>query len=210
MSSQRASCSAARSPLPSDRNRTGVVCDPEQLLALYADLVYNLAVRLTGDREEARDLSQDAFIRIIKGAGSFRGEASLKTWVCQVVINCHRNRLRWWRRLKRVRTVSLDAPVAGTQEDTTVTLAALVEDPRATPDRQAEGRQARERLEAELIKLPVEQRTAILLREVEGMSYTEIAGALGVKVGTVKSRLARARDTLRLALSDLVGGGFRT
>ncbi|HZI95363.1 MAG TPA: sigma-70 family RNA polymerase sigma factor, partial [Patescibacteria group bacterium] len=178
------------------------------------DLVYSFSVRLTGDREQARDLAQDAFVRILRGASTFRGEASAKTWVCQVVINCHRNRARWWRRLKRGRTVSLDDRIGRADgeagEAPGMTLGATLADPRPGADQMAQSRETRLRLEQELGRLPRQQRAALILREVEGMSYSEIAAALGVREGTVKSRLARARETLRLALSDLaalrVGG----
>ena len=70
----------------------------EEIVEQFGDLVYSLAVRLTRDRDEARDLAQEAFLKILKGAPGFRGEASPKTWVCQVVINCHRNQTRFWRR----------------------------------------------------------------------------------------------------------------
>ena len=168
----------------------------------YGDLVFNFALKLTGDREQARDLAQDAFVRILQGASGFRGEASPRTWICQVVLNCHRNRARWWRRLKRGRTVSLEERLAGSEEED-LTLGATLADPNPGADRVAESHQARARLEQELQRLPRDQRAALILREVEGMSYGEIAAVMGVREGTVKSRLARARETLRLALKDL-------
>jgi len=176
----------------------------EDLIERYGDLVFSLSVRLTGDRELARDLAQDAFVRILRGASSFRGEASAKTWVCQVVINCHRNRARWWRRLKRGRTVSLEEKLPGIEDDA-MTIGATLPDPGPGVEQMAQSRETRLRLEQEMGRLPAQQRAALILREVEGMSYSEIAAALGVREGTVKSRLARARETLRLALSDLAG-----
>ena len=177
--------------------------DASDLVERYGDMVYNLSVRLTGDREEARDLAQEAFIRLVKGFASYRGEASLKTWVCQVVVNCHRNRARWWRRLKRGRTVSLDEPAQGVDPEAGVTLADNLADASPLADRVALSREAGGRLQAELAKLPRDQRAALLLREVEGLSYAEIAVALGVREGTVKSRIARAREYLRGTLADL-------
>ncbi|HZC79934.1 MAG TPA: sigma-70 family RNA polymerase sigma factor, partial [Ktedonobacterales bacterium] len=182
----------------------------QELIERYGDLVFSLSVRLTGDRELARDLAQDAFVRILRGASSFRGEASAKTWVCQVVINCHRNRSRWWRRLKRGRTVSLEEKLPGARDDAmnamnTMTLGATLADPAPGAEQVTQSRETRLRLEQELARLPAQQRAALILRELEGMSYLEIAAALGVREGTVKSRLARARETLRLALSDLAG-----
>jgi len=178
--------------------------DPACLVARYGDLVYNLAVRLTGDREEARDLSQDAMIRILKGVGSFRGDASMKTWIIRVVINCHRNRMRWWRRRRPAATLSLDAPVDPSGRDAGTTLGATVADTSPGPDRRADAVRAGQRLQRALMELPRDQRAAIVLREIEGLSYQEIALALGVREGTVKSRIARAREALRAALSDLV------
>jgi len=178
--------------------------DPACLVARYGDLVYNLAVRLTGDREEARDLSQDAMIRILKGVGSFRGDASMKTWIIRVVINCHRNRMRWWRRRRPAAILSLDAPADPSGRDTGMTLGATVADPSPGPDRRAEAARAGQRLQRALMELPRDQRAAIVLREIEGLSYQEIALTLGVREGTVKSRIARAREALRAALSDLV------
>ncbi len=177
--------------------------EPADLVARYGDLVYNLAVRLTGDREEARDLSQDAMIRILKGVRSFRGDASMKTWIVRVVINCPRNRMRWWRRRGRGATLSLDAPANPSSQDAGMTLGATVPDPSPGPDRRAEAARAGQRLERALMQLPRDQRAAIVLREIEGLSYQEIAVALGVREGTVKSRIARAREALRAALSDL-------
>jgi RNA polymerase sigma-70 factor (ECF subfamily) len=179
------------------------------LVERYTDVVYNLAARLTGDHEEGRDLAQDAFIRILRGASTFRGEASVKTWICQVVINTHRNRRRWWRRLKRGRTVSLDAPLSSGQEGGPSTLGETLADPAPSPERQIRGRETARRLQRELMRLPSEMRAALLLREVEGMSYGEIAAALGVREGTVKSRLARAREALRLSMAGVEPGGVR-
>lgn len=177
--------------------------DAAGLIDRYADLVYRLSVRLTGDREEARDLAQEACIRLIKGAASYRGEASPKTWVCRVVINCHRNRQRWWRRLKRGRTISLEDPVAPAPSGREVPLGETLADPAPGADRLASGTEIRRRVEGELRRLPAEQRGAIVMREIEGMSYAEIAEAQGVAEGTVKSRIGRAREALRAALADL-------
>ena len=184
---------------------TGTGLTAPDLIEKHADRVYNLAVRLTGDREEARDLAQDVFIRILKGAASFRGEASERTWICQIVINCHRNRSRWWRRLKRGKTMSLDQPVTTRYgQDSGMTLASTLADPSPGADRIAESAQTRRRLEAAIRRLPEDQRAALLMREVEEMSYAEIATALGVREGTVKSRLARARDALRRVIAGPV------
>ena len=183
-------------------DRSSVPLDAASMVELYGDLVFHFALRLTGDREEARDLAQDAFVRILEGAGTFRGEASPRTWICQVVINCHRNRGRWWRRLKRGRTVSLEETTAGAGPDSQdgQTLGSTLADPQSGPDEIVAAEQTRTRLEREIQRLPLDQRTALILREVEEMTYSQIAAAMGVREGTVKSRLARARETLRLAL----------
>jgi len=177
--------------------------DAAGLIDRYGDLVYRLSVRLTGDREEARDLAQEACVRIIKGATSFRGEASPKTWVCRVVVNCHRNRQRWWRRLKRGRTISLEDPSGPSPAGREIPLGETLADPAPGVDRLTSGAETRRRVEDELRRLPAEQRGAIVMREIEGMSYGAIAEAQGVAEGTVKSRIARARGALRTALADL-------
>lgn len=193
---------------PPQTNGTRASLTASNIIEKHADSVYNLAVRLTGDREEARDLAQDVFIRILKGAASFRGEASERTWVCQVVINCHRNRSRWWRRLKRGKTMSLDQPVTTRSgQDSGMTLASTLADPSPGADRIAESAQTRRCLETAICRLPADQRAALLMREVEEMSYAEIARALGVREGTVKSRLARARDALRQVLAGPATSG---
>lgn len=183
----------------------------EEIVDQYGDLVYSLAVRLTRNRDDAGDLAQEAFVKILKGAPGFRGEASAKTWVCQVVINCHRNQTRFWRRLKRGRTVSIEDPLprGARKEAGPVRLEERLEDGAPGAERRVLAAEASRRLSEEMARLPAEQRAALVLREIEQMSYEEIATALQVRAGTVKSRIARAREALRAALADLRTGVAR-
>jgi RNA polymerase sigma-70 factor, ECF subfamily len=173
---------------------------PELVVEEHADFVYSLCRRLARDEDEAHDLFQESFVRVLKGLPSFQGRASMRTWICQIVINCDRNRRRWWSRLRRnLPVVPLNDPVedagAGAPEP---------RDGAAGPERRAISREIRDRVDASLGRLPADQRLAVVLRDVEGMSYEEIAAATGAGVGTVKSRIGRARASLRRSLADLV------
>lgn len=173
----------------------------EQVVEAYSDLVYSLARRLTRNDEEARDLFQESFVRIFRGLAGFEGRASMKTWICQVVINCDRNRRRFWSRLRRNLPPASPGPPEGDEEESP---ALALGDPSAGPERLALSREIRSRVDASLMELPVEQRLAVVMRDVEGMSYEEIAAAMGIAIGTVKSKIARGRSTLRARLADLV------
>jgi RNA polymerase sigma-70 factor (ECF subfamily) len=158
--------------------------------------VLGLATHLLGDREEAMDLSQEVFLRVFRTLHRFRGQSSLRTWIFRIVINQARNRQRWWRRRQRSAQVSLDEHIREHGE-VVIGSAAL------TPDRELSRKELGARLYAALQHLPFDQRTALVLREIEGLSYEEIAFSLGLPVGTVKSRLTRARQALRAELGDL-------
>ena len=159
-------------------------------------LVLGLATHLLGDREEALDLSQEVFLRVFRTLHRFRGRSALRTWIFRIVVNQARNRQRWWRRRARSNQVSLDEHV---REHGEMVLGADA----STPDRELARKEIATRLKAAIQRLPFEQRTALVLREVEGMRYEEIAFSLGLPVGTVKSRLTRARQALRAELGDL-------
>jgi RNA polymerase sigma-70 factor, ECF subfamily len=159
-------------------------------------LVLGLATHLLGDREEALDLSQEVYLRVFRTLHRFRGQSSLRTWIFRIVVNQVRNRQRWWRRRARSKQVSLDEHI---REHGEMVLGA---DAR-TPDRELARKELGRRLKLALQHLPFEQRTALVLREVEGLRYEEIAFSLGLPVGTVKSRLTRARQALREELGDL-------
>ena len=159
-------------------------------------LVLGLATHLLGDREEALDLSQEVFLRVFRTLHRFRGQSALRTWIFRIVVNQVRNRQRWWRRRARSNQVSLDDHVRDHGE---MVLGADA----STPDRELNRKELGARLRAAIQHLPFEQRTALVLREIEGMRYEEIAYSLGLPVGTVKSRLTRARQALRAELGDL-------
>jgi RNA polymerase sigma-70 factor (ECF subfamily) len=164
------------------------------LVAEHQRMVVQLAMNLLGDRDEALDLSQEVFLRIFRTIHSFRGQSSLRTWIYRIAVNQARNRHRFWHRRHRADQVSLDEHVAEHGE--------LLSDGQWTPDRILAQKELAERLQAALDRLPFDQRTAIVLREVDGLSYEEIAFSLGVAIGTVKSRLTRARQALRLELRE--------
>lgn len=168
-----------------------------ELVAEHQRMVVQLAVNLLGDREEALDLSQEVFLRVFRTIGRFRGQSSLRTWIYRIAINQARNRHRFWRRRHRADQVSLDQHVAAHGE--------FVSAGEARPDRMLAQKELAARLQSALDHLPFDQRIAIVLREIDGLSYDEIAYSLGVAVGTVKSRLTRARHALRQELREASG-----
>ena len=187
-----------------ERCRRGDAQAFARLVALHEGMVFNLAARLTGDPEEARDISQEVFLQVYRTLGRFEGRSSLKTWIYRIVVNhCH-NRQRFWRRRRRDQgrpleelTASDEARLAASGTDGT------------NPYEQLQRREREKRVQDALLRLSFEHRAILLLREAEGLSCEAIATTLGVPEGTVKSRLARARDALRARLLESVGEGER-
>ena len=182
-----------------ERLRNG---DPEafdNLITRYSGDIYAVLFRITESPEDAADLTQETFLSALRSIKSFRGESELKTWLTRIAINHSRNRFRWWKRRKKDATISLDSPVGDTDNS--------VGDSIAGEGESAEEvvlRQERERaLRKALTQLPEHYREAIVLCDIEGYSYDEIAAALEINIGTVKSRIARGREELRKRLSDL-------
>ena len=165
-----------------------------ELVEEHQRMVVQLATNLLGDREEALDLSQEVFLKVFSTIRRFRGQSSLRTWIYRIAVNQARNRHRFWRRRHRADQVSLDEHVALHGD--------CLSCRDATPDGVLAQKELAERLARALDGLPFDQRTAIVLREVDGLSYEEIAFSLGVALGTVKSRLTRARKTLRRELGE--------
>jgi RNA polymerase sigma-70 factor (ECF subfamily) len=165
-----------------------------ELVSDHQRMVVQLAMNLLGDRDEALDLSQEVFLRVFRTIHRFRGQSSLRTWIYRIAVNQARNRHRFWRRRHRADQVSLDQHIAAHGE--------FLSGGESTPDRILAQKELAERLQLALEHLPFDQRTAIILREIDGLSYDEIAFSLGVAVGTVKSRLTRARQALRVELRE--------
>jgi RNA polymerase sigma-70 factor (ECF subfamily) len=181
-----------------ERLKNGDSLAYDMLVTRYSGQIYGLLFRLTQDAEEAADLTQDTFLQVLRSVRKFRGDSELKTWLFRIAINESRNRFRWWKRRKRESTVSLDAQPVRDGLPLNETLADSSED----PERALIRRQERERIERALNDLPLSFREAVVLCDVEGQSYQEIATILGINIGTVKSRIARGREEMRKRLSD--------
>lgn len=171
----------------------------DKLVSLYARDVYALLLRTTKDAREAEDLTQETFLRALRGIGKFRGEAGLKTWLFRIAINQSRNRFRWWKRRRREKTVSLDAPASDGRTPLSETFSGNLR----TPEEDVLQREQIDRLQKALGDLPAIFREAVVLCDIEGFSYEEIADILRIKIGTVKSRIARGRVELRKKLDDI-------
>jgi RNA polymerase sigma-70 factor (ECF subfamily) len=170
----------------------------DQLVNRYSSDIYALLVRLTEDIEEAKDLTQETFLRALRSIKGFRGEAEIKTWLFRIAINESRNRRRWWIRRKKNVTVSLEA------ESETLSLSERIPSPSSeNPEMTAINHERGAALVQALNELSPNYREVIILRDVEGFAYEEIADALQTNVGTVKSRIARGRDELRRKLKDI-------
>jgi RNA polymerase sigma-70 factor (ECF subfamily) len=178
------------------RLRVGEIGAFDELVEEFQPLVYALALRILGDCEDARDATQETFLKIYRHLAHFRGEASLKTWICRIAINQARSAERWWRRRHRQDMTSLDAPLAlngGGDSRPGDYLAS----PAASPEAEVLSRERGRQVEFALTRLKKDFRIAVILRDIEGLSYEEVAYVTGVSVGTVKSRIARGREMLR-------------
>jgi RNA polymerase sigma-70 factor, ECF subfamily len=170
----------------------------EEFVAAYQGLVYELSYRLLGDPEDARDATQETFLKVYRHVGSFRGESGLKTWLYRIAVNQASNQRRWWWRRRKKDTISLD--LAG--DEGRETLADRLAARGATPEQNALDREREHWMMTALESLKHDFRVAVVLRDVQELSYEEIADTLGISVGTVKSRIARGREELRKRLRE--------
>jgi RNA polymerase sigma-70 factor (ECF subfamily) len=171
----------------------GGVCF-EHVFENYGSMVFNLAYQILGDWEEALDVSQDVFLTIYRKMDSFRGESSLKTWIYSIALHQATNRYRWWNRLRRRGTVSLEEHLSR-KLDPDYSLA--LKSGTRSPEEALIAKEEREQLVQWLRELPLQQRIPVILRDIEGMTYEEIAESMKVSLGTVKSRIARGREMLK-------------
>ena len=161
----------------------------EELIRQYEKKVYTLCFRMCGNSEDAEEAAQDAFLALWRGIDRFRQESSLSTWIYRLATNACIDTLR--RRKKQSGSVSLD--------DEELFVDAVDTSPQ--PQETVEHREEQQLLQEGLSALPEEYRKVLILREIEGLSYTEIAESASIELGTVKSRISRGRSLLRNFLS---------
>ena len=173
------------------------------LIAQYHQPLYSLIARSLRDPADASDITQEVFIKVFRNVRGFHGEASLRTWLYRIALHEASNQRRWWSRHKR-QEVTIDAPLGRScdEEGESLSLAATLADGGYSPYEHAAQKELRQRVEAALRKVPEAFRTVVVLREIEGFAYEEIADILQVNLGTVKSRLTRGRAALRTLLAD--------
>jgi RNA polymerase sigma-70 factor, ECF subfamily len=178
-----------------ERCRAGDVAAFEPLVEKYRQRVWRLAFQVLRDREEAWDCAQDAFVRAFQSLGSFRGQSTFYTWLFRIAMNVATDRLR---------SRGAQARAFGTQAIPAEEWERTAPDPEARPDQAAIGVERRERISQALDTLPPNARAIIMLSDVEGLSYREIATVLNCPIGTVMSRLHNARKRLRTALGPML------
>jgi RNA polymerase sigma-70 factor, ECF subfamily len=181
-----------RSTLDCVDRKIGLTFD--ELFERYHSMVFGLVFHILGDREEALDISQEVFLTIFKKMDSFRGESSLKTWIYCIAVNRAANRFRWWNRLRRRGTVSLEEHLANNPDRE---IFCNMTSGNQSPEEALLLREEQTEIERLLLQLPLQQRIAVVMRDIEGLSYEEIAASMHISLGTVKSRIARGRETLK-------------
>lgn len=168
----------------------------DELVRVYHSQIFHVAYRMLGDSADASDVVQDIFLKVFRNINGFKGEAALKTWIFRIAFSEILNRLRWWKRRYRQATFSLDDDHYGNSNP----LGGHVRDSGPSPEQALQSKEQEQAITLALGKLTGDHRSIIILRDIEGFSYGEIADVLGISIGTVKSRLARARGDLKKAL----------
>jgi RNA polymerase sigma-70 factor (ECF subfamily) len=182
-----------------DRFKGGDEAAFGEIVSRYRDRIYAMVLQLLRNREDAEEVTQDAFIRAHRGLAQFRGDSSFSTWLYQIATNLARNRYWYWWRRKRDFSVSFDAPLNG---DSDLTLADVIPAEVPAPDDVTVNEEFVGRIAVGMERLSSKHREVLVLRNVRNLAYEDIAQILGISVGTVKSRIARAREALREQLGE--------
>ncbi len=182
-----------------DRFKNGDAAAFDEMVARYWTRIYSMVNQLLRNPQDAEEVTQDAFIRAHRGLENFRGDSAFSTWLYQIATNLARNRYWYWWRRKRDKSVSIDAPLGG---DGDATLADIIPAEVETPDDIAVTQEFVARIARGMERLGAKHREILILRNVKNLSYEEIADILGISIGTVKSRIARARESLRAKMGD--------
>jgi RNA polymerase sigma-70 factor (ECF subfamily) len=182
-----------------DRYRQGDDRAFDDIVRRYHEPIFRRVFGLLRNHEDAEEVTQDTFLRARRGLETFRGDAAFSTWLYQIATNLAHNRYWFWWRRRRHDAVSLDGAVSAGSE---LTLAEVLPDEAPNPGQEAVTRELVERVEAAMQQISPSHREILTLRNVKDLSYEEIAALLDLSLGTVKSRIARARDALKQALGD--------
>ncbi len=181
------------------------------LIAQYHGPIYGLLARTLRNPCDAPDLTQEVFLKVFRGIRGFKGDSSLRTWIYRIALHEASNQRRWWTR-HTGREVALEAQAPGDEEEGLSLLETLASGGDSPFDAAAAG-ELRSQVEAALREVPDPYRAAVVLRDIEGFAYEEIAEILNVQLGTVKSRLMRGRAHLKQRLAPLMKaraqGGIR-
>ncbi|MET0261355.1 MAG: sigma-70 family RNA polymerase sigma factor [Rariglobus sp.] len=186
-----------------DRIKDGDEAAFNEMVGRYWDRIYGMVHQLLRNQQDAEEVTQDAFIRAHRGLANFRGDSAFSTWLYQIATNLARNRYWYWWRRKRDKTVSFDQPVS--DDNDTPLSEVFAADDMATPGDITVTQELVDHIAVGMEKISAKHREILILRNVKNMAYEEIAEVLSISVGTVKSRIARARESLR----DTIGKDFK-
>jgi RNA polymerase sigma-70 factor, ECF subfamily len=170
------------------------------LIARYHQPIYSLLARTVQNRNDAADLTQEVFVKVFRGVRNFHGESSLRTWIYRIALREASNQRRWWMRHCQ-QEIPIEQEINEGDNSSPIRLKEMLVDPAESPYDAAVHAETRARVEAALTKVPEPFRTTLILRDIEGFVYEEVAEMQGVNLGTVKSRLVRGRACLKAILT---------
>jgi RNA polymerase sigma-70 factor (ECF subfamily) len=182
--------------------RSGIEDAYEELIQRYEQQIFGMVCRLLGNQSDASDVVQEVFLKVFRGVATFREQSSLRTWIYRIAVNEANNHRRWF-----VRHCKLEVPLEETRPEHPNSIE-YTPDPGRSPFEQALDSETRTLIERALTQINPVFRTAVVLRDVQNLSYEEIAEILQVSLGTVKSRILRGREALRRELTQRPDQGF--
>lgn len=188
-----------------EQSQRGDTTAMERLILKYQNRIYNVILKMCGNPDDAAELSQETFVKVIESIEKFTGRSSFYTWLFRIAVNLT---LNYCQRRARTATRSLDAEEPEREGATQQLLRDFLSDERAAdPAMVAQSRELCDLVMESLLRLEEPQRAVVVLRDIEGMNYTEIADVLNIELGTVRSRLSRARSNLREILEAMTDEG---